>query len=201
MTIPHDLLDLGSAGNTHISQRSVIELRQCRDGVPDLPFPAPMSPERSGRAVNRCRQIPVPWRRRIERRTAAKSDALRQHLGPMRVPGHGRRRDFQDAAGIPFFLREWPEAESPRSDTPPCHMRRSPPRKRPTPTSKATSARSRFSRSSIPPSGWTPAIPTSKPGFGGPCRNHPTAQYGSLRPYACAIQRNRSKFETRASSA
>jgi hypothetical protein len=44
MTVPHDLLDLGSAGNTYISQRPIVEFRQGRDGPLDLPFPAPMSP-------------------------------------------------------------------------------------------------------------------------------------------------------------
>jgi hypothetical protein len=52
MTVPHDVLDLGSAGNPHISQRPVIELRQRHDGPLDLPFPAPMSPARSGGVIN-----------------------------------------------------------------------------------------------------------------------------------------------------
>jgi hypothetical protein len=52
MTVPHDVLDLGSAGNAHIAQRPVIELRQRHDGLLDLPFPSPMSPERSGRVIN-----------------------------------------------------------------------------------------------------------------------------------------------------
>jgi hypothetical protein len=53
MAVPHGLLDLGSARNAHIAQRPVIELGQGFDGLLDLPFPAPIGPERSCVVIKR----------------------------------------------------------------------------------------------------------------------------------------------------
>jgi hypothetical protein len=67
MTVPHDLLDLRSAGDTHVEQCLIIEVRQGRDRLFDLSFPPPILPEGYNPPATRSEPMPTIWLTEFER--------------------------------------------------------------------------------------------------------------------------------------